>query len=80
MREEVIASIINFITSDLGYPVELDEKSSLANDAGLDSLDAIDLMGYVERTYDVEVTDGELSILKEPIGSIADFICKKLEK
>lgn len=80
MREEVIASIINFITSDLGYPVELDEKSSLANDAGLDSLDAIDLMGYVERTYDVEITDEELSILKESIGSIADFICKKLEK
>ena len=67
MREEVIASIINFITSDLGYPVELDEKSSLANDAGLDSLDAVDLMGYVERTYDVEVTDEDLSILKEPI-------------
>lgn len=44
------------------------------------SLDAVDLMGYVERTYDVEVTDEELSILKEPIGSIADFICKKLEK
>lgn len=80
MREEVIASIINFITSDLGYPVELDEKSSLANDAGLDSLDAVDLMGYVERTYDVEVTDEELSVLKEPIGRIADFISSKIRK
>lgn len=80
MREEIIASIINFITSDLGYPVELDEKCSLANDAGLDSLDAVDLMGYIERTYDVEVSDEELSVLKEPIGNIADFVCKKLEK
>ena len=58
----------------------IEEEILITMNIGLDSLDAVDLMGYVERTYDVEVTDEELSILKEPIGSIADFICKKLEK
>lgn len=80
MKKEIVDSIINFITVDLGYPVYLDDTSKLSDDAGLDSLDAVDLMGYLERTYDVEVTDGELSVLKEPIGRIADFISSKIRK
>lgn len=79
MKNKVVNSIIEFITVTLGYPVELNETSKLADDAGLDSLDALDMLGYIEREYDVEIDNSELAILKEPIGHIADFICNRLK-
>ncbi|MGM9532863.1 acyl carrier protein [Intestinibacter sp.] len=78
-RNDLIRDMIEYINSDLGYPVELDEASSLSEDVGLDSLDATDLISYMERKYDFKVEDSELSILKESIGDIVDFILNRLK-
>ena len=50
-REVLVRDMIEYINSDLGYPIELSEDSSLSEDAGLDSLDAADLISYMERKY-----------------------------
>lgn len=78
-REVLVRDMIEYINSDLGYPIELSEDSSLSEDAGLDSLDAADLISYMERKYDFKVSDSELSILKESIGDIVDFILNRLK-
>lgn len=78
-RDVLVRDMIEYINSDLGYPVELNENSSLSEDAGLDSLDATDLISYMERKYDFKISDSELSILKESIGDIVDFIINKLK-
>lgn len=78
-RDVLVRDMIEYINSDLGYPVELNENSSLSEDAGLDSLDATDLISYMERKYDFKISDSELSILKESIGDIVDFILNRLK-
>lgn len=78
-RDVLVRDMIEYINSDLGYPVELNEASSLSEDAGLDSLDSTDLISYMERKYDFKISDSELSILKESIGDIVDFILNRLK-
>ncbi len=78
-RDVLVRDMIEYINSDLGYPVELNEASSLSEDAGLDSLDSTDLISYMERKYDFKINDSELSILKESIGDIVDFILNRLK-
>lgn len=78
-RDVLVRDMIEYINSDLGYPIELSEDSSLSEDAGLDSLDSTDLISYMERKYDFKINDSELSILKESIGDIVDFILNRLK-
>lgn len=72
MVEEIISDIIHYITEDIGYPVQLNEDSNLADDAGMDSLDTIDLLGHLEAKYDVKF-DEDHSIFKGSIREIAEY-------
>lgn len=70
-REQIIGGIISYINNDMGYPVQLSETSHLSDDAGLDSLDGVDLLGYIEDTYNIDMDPNEL---KSTIGKVADRI------
>lgn len=72
MVEEIISDIIHFITKDIGYPVQLDASSNLADDAGMDSLDILDLLGHLEAKYDVKFDEEDHSIFKRSIREIAE--------
>lgn len=72
MVEEIISDIIQFITKDIGYPVELNNQSNLTDDAGMDSLDIIDLIGHLEAKFNVKFDENDHSIFKESIQSIAE--------
>jgi acyl carrier protein len=55
----------------LGLPVEqLVPEARLVEDLGLDSLDAVELAISVERKFDIEVPEEELTKLK----TVADMI------
>lgn len=73
MVEEIISDIIHYITEDIGYPVQLNENSNLADDAGMDSLDTIDLLGHLEAKYDVKFGEEDHSIFKGSIREIAKY-------
>lgn len=72
MVEEIISDIIQFITKDIGYPVELNNQSNLADDAGMDSLDIIDLIGHLEAKFNVKFDENDHSIFKKSIRDIAE--------
>lgn len=73
MVEEIISNIIHYITEDIGYPIQLNENSNLADDAGMDSLDTVDLIGHLEARYDVKFNKGNPSIFKKSIREIAEY-------
>lgn len=77
MKEEVINFIIQAVC-DMGYPVSLFEDSSLVNDAGLDSLDIVDLSAMIEDNYNIRISDSEYGVFKETIADVADLIISKL--
>ena len=72
MVEEIISDIIQFITKDIGYPVELNNQSNLADDAGMDSLDIVDLIGHLEAKFNVKFDENDHSIFKKSIQDIAE--------
>lgn len=74
MIEEIISDIIYYITEDMGYPVQLNENSNLADDVGMDSLDMIDLLGHLGAKYDVKFNEEDYSISKKSIREIAKYI------
>lgn len=78
MKKKIVHDMAEYITRILGYPVEIDGDTSLKNDIGLDSLDAADLVGYLERTYGFDVPDSELLIFHKTVGEIANYICDKV--
>lgn len=77
MKEEVINFIIQAIC-DMGYPVSLFADSSLVNDAGLDSLDVVDLSAMIEDNYNIRISDSEYSVFKKTIADVADLVTSKL--
>lgn len=77
-KAEISSSIANYITGSLGYPVDLSESINLHGDIGLDSLDVVDLVAFIEDTYGVQVSEEEYpSIINMNIGEISDYILSK---
>lgn len=74
MVEEIISDIIHYIIRDIGFPIQLDENSNLADDAGMDSLDTVDLMGHLEAKYDIKFNEEDYYIFKKSIREIADYV------
>lgn len=75
--EEIINFIIEAI-QNIGYPIDLDENSSLVNDAGMDSLDIVDLSAAIEDRYNIKISDSEYGIFKKSISDVAELIMSKL--
>lgn len=77
MKRAVIDFLIQAV-SDMGYPVDLTEDSSLVNDAGLDSLDIVNLSAMIEEEYNISISDAEYGVFKETVADVADLITSKL--
>lgn len=77
MKRAIIDFLIQAV-SDMGYPVDLTEDSSLVNDAGLDSLDIINLSAMIEEEYNISISDAEYGVFKETVADVADLITSKL--
>jgi acyl carrier protein len=50
--------------------VEISDASSLENDLGMDSLNVMDLLLFLEKKYQVKVADGELN----GVATISDIV------
>jgi acyl carrier protein len=69
--EDVAKELREIMAARLGLPPEqLVPEARLVDDLGLDSLDAVELAISVERKFDIEVPEEELTKLK----TVADMI------
>lgn len=76
--EDIIRQVISFINQD--FPVTIYPDSHLRSDIGLESLDTVDLIAFIEGTYNIEYRDEEIAELKDStIEEIAKSILSKLE-
>ncbi len=68
---EVAASLREVMADRLGIaPEQITPEARLAEDLGLDSLDAVELAIAVERRFAIEVTEEELAGLR----TVADML------
>ena len=69
--EDVAKELQEIMAARLGLPPEqLVPEARLVDDLGLDSLDAVELAISVERKFDIEVPEEELTKLK----TVADMV------
>jgi acyl carrier protein len=69
--QDVATGLKEIMAARLGLPVEqLVPGARLVEDLGLDSLDAVELAISVERKFDIEVPEEELTKLK----TVADMV------
>ena len=69
--QDVANGLKEIMAARLGLPVEqLVPEARLVEDLGLDSLDAVELAISVERKFDIEVPEEELTKLK----TVADMV------
>ena len=69
--QDVADGLREIMAARLGLPPEqLKSEARLVEDLGLDSLDAVELAISVERKFDIEVPEEELTKLK----TVADMV------
>ncbi len=69
--QDVANGLREIMSARLGLPLEqLVPEARLVEDLGLDSLDAVELAISVERKFDIEVPEDELTKLK----TVADMV------
>jgi acyl carrier protein len=69
--QDVASGLREIMAARLGLPAEqLVPEARLVEDLGLDSLDAVELAISVERKFDIEVPEEELTKLK----TVADMV------
>lgn len=81
-REQIEAAIRGFLVSELELDLrDWDESGAtplLGRGIGLDSIDALTLISALEKQFDVEVDDSELTVgLFKTIRTLAEFILAK---
>jgi acyl carrier protein len=69
--QDVVGALREIMAARLGLPAEqIVPEARLVEDLGLDSLDAVELAIAVERKFDIEVPEEELTKLK----TVADML------
>jgi acyl carrier protein len=70
-KEEVVAKVVDLISSSLGVsPDEIEASNSFIDDLGADSLDIVDLVILIEKEFDIEIPDEDA----EKITTVQDAI------
>lgn len=78
-REEVFNLIREFFVEEFEIPAEkLKPEANLFEDLGLDSIDALDLVGMLEARLDIEVLEEELKQIRT-IADVVDYIWAKVD-
>ncbi|HOG06494.1 MAG: acyl carrier protein [Syntrophales bacterium] len=77
-REEVFNLIREFFVEEFEIPDEkVIPEADLFEDLGLDSIDALDMVGMLEARLDIEVLEEELKKIRT-IGDVVDYISVKV--
>jgi acyl carrier protein len=77
MREEVIALLRSEVSRMVELPAASIEESVPLADLGLDSLQALQLLVLIERTYDLQIGEQELQQFTS-IRAVADLVMARL--
>jgi len=79
-RSEVLKKIQEVLLEKLGKAVEVvSEEDRFEKDLGLDSLDVIDLVMFVEDVYGIRIEDEEIENLSR-VRDLVDLTLRKLEE
>ena len=78
IRAQVEAGVKNVLENNLGVdPAEIRDDSSLAEDLGADSLDAVEIAMELEAVFRIEIPDEQAEQIKT-FKQAVDTVCRIL--
>lgn len=76
--EEVFGIIKDYFINEFEVPEEkISLEADLFKDLGLDSIDALDMIGMLESRTDIDVNEEELKKIRT-VKDVVDYVVKKL--
>lgn len=83
MTKEIIkVKIMNIITETLKEKISIDrigEDDLISDISGLTSLEAIEIVAYMENEFGIEIEDENLTVsFISTINNLATYICNKI--
>ncbi|WP_328611565.1 acyl carrier protein [Amycolatopsis sp. NBC_00345] len=77
-NEEISAVVREFITRLSGHP-DIEDDRPLISAGVLDSIAAVQMVDFVERTFHVEVTDEDLELLNfDSVRGLAALVTRRV--
>ncbi len=77
-KDEAYDLIVNYFTEQLEIPREkIKPEVHLFDDLGLDSIDALDMVGMLESEFDLNMEDDELKSIRT-VQHVVDFLVKSI--
>jgi acyl carrier protein len=78
--KEVIPTIQGIIATQLKIkPAEVKLDANLQKDLGAESLDALEIIMYIEEAFGIDIPDDEAR-KAETVGDIANYVTKRIKK
>jgi acyl carrier protein len=78
-RKDVVPTIQKIIANQLKInPADVRLESQLQKDLGAESLDALEIVMYIEEAFGVDIPDEEARNAKT-VKDIADFVSKRIK-
>lgn len=79
-NQEIKDKVIEVIVEKLNVPAdEVVPTAHFANDLGADSLDQVELVMELEKTFNLQIGDDQAATL-QTVGSVIEYLEKKLNK
>ena len=76
IRQKIIEELLEASESELD-PSEIEAKTNLRDDLGLDSLQAVTVVMALEQEFEIEVDDEEIDGL-QTVGDILELLARKI--
>jgi acyl carrier protein len=78
-KKEIFDIIKEYFISQFEIPEDkITMEALLKDDLGLDSIDALDMIGMLEARLNMEIEGEELKHIRS-VSDVVEFICKKLQ-
>lgn len=78
-QEEVLAFVRKYFREEFEIPEEkVVSDARLFDDLGLDSIDALDMVGMLESELDIDVEEEELKSIRT-VGDVVTYVLGKID-
>lgn len=79
-KKEIEEKVISIVAEKLSVPMEqVVPTAHFVNDLGADSLDQVELVMELEKTFDLQIEDDQATNL-QTVGSVVEYLKENLNK
>ena len=79
-KKEIEQKVISIVVEKLSVPIEqVVPKAHFVNDLGADSLDQVELVMELEKTFDIQIEDDQAANL-QTVGSVVEYLEENLNR